>query len=221
MLRVIAIAESEDFINWTNQKVVLEPQFDNQTAQFYSSPVMPCHGLHICFPRYLQGDTGEMHVLFGLSDTQKLELASTEPVLSCGPKGNWDSGLILGAAPIEINNKLCMYYAGRRTDHTIAASSKNVSALGRAWLRKDGFVSFTGGTLVTKPLDAQGNELRMNARGDIAAKLLNAQNEVISTGSWSGDSIDAKLLDIHSIKNSPYQIEFDCTNGELFSYWLK
>ncbi|MCK5739396.1 hypothetical protein KAH55_09445 [bacterium] len=220
MLRVIAIAESEDFLTWTNQKVILEPEFENDTAQFYSSPVLPYHGLHLCFPRYLQGDTGEMHALFGVSDTDKLELASKEPVLSCGSKGEWDSGLILGAAPIEINDKLCMYYAARRTDHTIAATSSQVSALGRAWLRKDGFVSFTGGTLITKEFDINGRELRINAKGRVTARLLNDKGEEIAVGYFSGDSIDEKILEIEVLKKGKYHLEFDCINGELFSYWF-
>ena len=221
MLRVIAIAESKDFLTWTNQHVLLEPEFDNLTAQFYSSPVLPVHGIHVCFPRYLQGDTGEMTVLFGMSDTKKLELASLEPVLACGPKGAWDSGLILGSEPIELDGKLCMYYTGRRTDHTISVTSTHISALGRAWLRIDGFVSFTGGRLVTKNMDVNGTKLIINAKGKVTAKLFDENGTEINSGAFSGNCINGIMMETAPQKGQTGYIEFDCHEGELFSFWFE
>jgi predicted GH43/DUF377 family glycosyl hydrolase len=221
MMRVIALAESDDFLHWSNHHVILEPEFENRTAQYYSTPVLPYQCLHLCFPRYLQGDTGEMHIYFGISDLNKIESLSKQPVIKCGNNGNWDSGLISSSTPVEINNKLCMYYSARRTSHTASYKSKIVSAFGRAWLRKDGFVSYTGGTLITKPINMSGKELKLNAKGKIVAKLYDIDGKEIFSGIFTGDEISRTIIKIDSIINEQCYIKFDCSNGELFSFWFK
>lgn len=162
-----------------------------------------------------------MHVLFGLSHPDEFDLISKEPVLSCGKAGAWDSGIILSSVPVEIDNKLCMYYSGRRTTHTASNTSEIVSALGRAWLRKDGFVSFTGGTLITKPFTPDGGRLRLNATGEVHAKLFDRAGEQIVSGRFAGDSTDEEVLRTNASKSDPYYLEFNCKNGELFSFWFE
>ena len=96
----------------------------------------------------------------------------------------------MGSEPIELDGKLCMYYTGRRTDHTISVTSTHISALGRAWLRIDGFVSFTGGRLVTKNMDVNGTKLIINAKGKVTARLFDENGTEINSGAFSGNCIN-------------------------------
>ncbi len=114
-----------------------------------------------------------------------------------------------------------MYYGGRPTSHKAKLNRKLISALGRAWLRMDGFVSYTGGILITKSFPVSGKKLQVNAKGDITAKVYDVNGTEISSGSFSGDAISETIVEIDTIKDEKCFIEFDCRDGELFSFWFE
>ncbi|MBO9607343.1 MAG: hypothetical protein J7639_15380 [Paenibacillaceae bacterium] len=224
MLRVIGRAESKDFIHWTDHEVIVEPLTDDPIdVQYYGMPVVEYEGLYLAFPRYFEGISGRMDVRFAYSrDGRLFQLTDPKLVLACGEPGSWDGGMVLGTPDIlEIDGRLCMYYGGMDKDHTQRAGRvEKKAAIGRAWLRKDGFVSLTGGTAVTKLLLIRGNRLCINAEGTIAIRLLDAAGSVVGTAEWSGDSTAAALeWQSGGIVPEPSRLEFDLSQGRLYALW--
>lgn len=224
MLRVIGRAESKDFIHWTDHKVVFEPSEEEaMDVQYYGMPVVEYENVYLAFPRYHEGISGRIEVQFASSrDGVAFTMLDPRRVLACGEKGSWDGGMVFSTADIlEIEGKLCMYYGAMNGGHTVSELDL-LAATGRAWLRKDGFASLTGGTVLTKLLQVEGHRLYINAEGNITIRLLNSSKCTIGSAMWEGDSTKA-LVEWQSggIIEKLVYLEFDLSQGNLYSFWTE
>jgi hypothetical protein len=165
-----------------------------------------------------------------------------EPWITRGVSGTWDSGSVdTFCSPVEVGDELWVYYCGTSGGFHAAVGSRH--SIGRAVLRKEGFVSLCGtvetGWVLTKPIICPGGPLFINAnamRGAIQVEVLDtrwipyraqplngcsreASNVIARTDAvrlpvtWRGRS---DRLD--DLKGQPVRIRFWLQNAELFSY---
>lgn len=113
-----------------------------------------------------------------------------------GPEGGNnhqnDGGYIteFSNAPLRIGDELIYYYGcssyGKNHPANIRVSGGGIF---RARLRPDGFVSVTGGTLTTKPMQCPGKNLQINSVGPVNVEVLGQGGKVLDSATLSGDSL--------------------------------
>lgn len=148
-LRLSAIAESTDFLNWSNPKEILRGY--GFESQVYSMPVFQDSGMYLGLAAmFHEGDRSAPGF-----DTVTCELTyATIPdvfdyavpgqsLIPLGqgkyPDGEFDNSVIFATAPLEIDGKLCFYYMGGNGQHT----NFRETSLGRAFLDKDAYAFWT------------------------------------------------------------------------------
>jgi hypothetical protein len=93
-------------------------------------------------------------------------------------------------APLAIGGELIYYYGasswGKNHPRPYRVSGGGIF---RARLRPDGFVSVSGGSLTTRPLDFDGKDLFLNAVGPIEIDALDAAGAPLGTAAVRGDSL--------------------------------
>ena len=175
-------------------------------------------------------------------------VAGRAPFLELSPvgSGRYDTGQI-GATNgvVRRNDELWFYYgASKRRSYSIAEEINfgylDANAFSMAKLRLDGFVSLRGGiewgSVLTKPLEVTGRELRANVdswRGRVKAELLDAESGRPIPGFTSEESIPAVIDSIHEplrwtnradvseLAGKTVRIRFSIWQGELYAYWFE
>lgn len=182
-LRIAVRSESVDFITWSEPVEILRgrgPQW-----QVYSMPVFYDAGLYIGLPSmYREGDrsmpdfdTVDVSLAYS-RDLQMFDfVADGEPFLQRGqgsyPDGDFDSGCIFAAAPIEIDGRLWFYYMGGNGQHT----NFRETSFARASMERDKYAFFeavdpaTAGSLVTSPFSVYGENVRLLAEVEVGGRI--------------------------------------------------
>lgn len=127
-MRVSAMCESTDFINWSEPKEVLRGSgYENQV---YSMPVFRCGKLFMGLASvFHEGDMDAENfdcVDLELTMATQVEtfdfVAPRDPLIPRGkgkyPNGEYDCGCIYAAPPVEIDGKVYVYYMGGNGQHT-------------------------------------------------------------------------------------------------------
>ena len=222
MIRVVARAESTDFVTWENNTVILEPPPGAAPdEQSYGMPVFEYGGMYLALPRYFLGISGKLNVRTAWS-TDGVDFTAPEvDTIDCGAPGTWDCGMVLAAAePLVLGDRLCVYYGGYNVDHTQDDGNFQMRP-GRAWLRMDGFASRAGGTLSTVPLVSRARQLHINGTGTIGVVVESAAGQMLHSARWQGDSTDAQVVSAEGpLHEDAFRIRFDLNSGELYSFRL-
>lgn len=148
-LRIVAKSESTDFLNWSRPREIARGiGFEKQ---IYSMPVFPCANLYLGLASiYHDGDcsapdfdTVDLTMLYS-SDLEHFDwIEPGARLIERGPgsypDGAWDCGCIYASPPVEVDNKICIYYMGGNGRHT----DFRETGLGRAWLEKDKFACYS------------------------------------------------------------------------------
>ena len=144
-LRLSALSESTDFINWSEPKEVLRGW--GWESQVYSMPVFPMGDMYLGLASmFHEGDRTAPDfdtVDCELTYATKLDVFDfVDPGASFIPRGEghypdgeFDCCCIYSAVPVEIDGKLCFYYMGGNGQHT----NYRETSFGRAFLEKDKF----------------------------------------------------------------------------------
>jgi len=118
-------------------------------------------------------------------------LGGRKPFMSLGFSGTFSSKMMWSMPnPIRMGNELWIYYCGDNRDHdgfVDPAASEHKTAIDRAILRLDGFVSadaaYTGAEIITPLITFAGSKLELNvnpgAGGSIRVELLDANDKPI------------------------------------------
>lgn len=174
-VRIAAISDSLDFFNWTRPvEVARGSGFANQ---IYSMPVFRYADIYLGLASlYHDGDklsgdydTVDLSLLYS-NDLTRFDWIEPEGILlergkGKYPDGAWDSGCVYASSPVEIGNKIWIYYMGGNGPHT----NFRETALGRASLDKDKFAYYrpsrdTKEMIVTlRPANFYGKHLRILA----------------------------------------------------------
>jgi hypothetical protein len=129
-------------------------------------------------------------------------------------------------APLRVGDELIYYYGC--TSYGKLAGKKAVTGGGifRARLRVDGFVSVDAGSVTTRPLQFQGENLFVNSVGNIRIDLLDERGQVSATSLVTGDSLvhpvtfNGKSLR-QMVPGGTTQLQFSVSAGHLYSFTIK
>ncbi len=220
LLRIVTRSESEDFIHWTNQQVVMEPPEDAPPGyQYYGMDVQEYAGMYIGHVQLFTALDGYVNMQLvwsydGINFTVNKDLFA----VACSKNG-WDRGGIYSANFTELDEgRLCLYYSAINVDHMVIEVDQMEAATGRAWLRKDGFASLSGGIIKTIPLKVTKSKLFINMRGVIELTVKDGARNIIGRTQLRGDH--HKLIpeiDLTDYIGKMVTIDMDLYNGELFS----
>ena len=166
------------------------------------------------------------------------------PFLRTGPDGRFDSRMVwVMPNPVEMDDEIWIYYVGTNRDHdkfVDPAASGLLSGIGRAVMRRDGFVSadadYSGGFLTTSPLTFAGGSLELNmdasAGGYIKVELLDESGKPIE--GFSADEADAltgnsvriparwsSKGELGKLAGKPVQLRFRMRDVKLYAFRFK
>jgi len=120
----------------------------------------------------------------------------TEVFIANGPEGGNDGrndgGYIceFSQGPLRVGDELIYYYTSTSWGKQRRPTRLMGGGLFRARLRIDGFVSVDWGTLTTRPLILEGNDLTVNGVGPITVRALDAQGNPLGVATIEeGDSL--------------------------------
>ena len=140
-----------------------------------------------------------------------------------GKNGEWDYGMIV--YPSELmdagNGQQFVYYGSMGVDHLVTDERQYKGALGRAWIRRDGFASLQGGWMETVTLTVQTDRIHLNMSGEVGVTLKSATGETIGKAVLCGDYHDfIPDMDLSAWIGKEVIVHFDMSKGELFSITL-
>ena len=180
--RVIALATSEDFTNWSSLETILKPDdFDDGLDQMYVMTPFVYGNQYLGFLGFYRSnmEVGQVEMATARDLRHWRRVGRRETFLPVGPAGAWDGGWATCAAspPILKDDELYIFYSGRDQAHGTGGNFR--SAVGLARLRRDGFVALRcgirGGELMTEPIQITGARLLLNALclfGDLEVQIV-------------------------------------------------
>ncbi|MHC4324138.1 MAG: hypothetical protein ACYSUX_07680 [Planctomycetota bacterium] len=200
--RQVARTCSEDFINWTKSKVVLEGHSKNQ--QTYAMPVFFHGGVYLGLVAIHDQKADRVRTELTWShDTIKWNrVCPGTPLIANSEKEmSYDWGCVYaGACPIFLDDEIRIYYGGSDGYHF---GWRN-GFFCMCTLRPDGFAGYEPvledqeAVITTKPVKCRGKTLRITAdiqsKGSIRVSIVDEQdNEVAVAGSISQTVTDGKI----------------------------
>ncbi|MCC6489887.1 MAG: hypothetical protein IT364_20525 [Candidatus Hydrogenedentes bacterium] len=236
--RKVARSESEDFVHWSEPKLVLEPdEKDGANTQFYGISIDLYQGLYIGMLWMFWIDEGRVgRIDFQLCHShdgiQWIRDPERRVFMPNGPEGAWDSGDMRAACrSVIVDDRILIYYAGSLAKHGEGGPKRIGMDIGLATLRRDGWFSLdagsTPGTLVTKPFTHPGTELHANADahdGSIVAEFIRADGAPVASDAFTGDVLDGTLpFDAgkkSEMAGKSVRLKLTLTNARLYSLWF-
>ena len=173
------------------------------------------------------------------------------PFMGPGPVGRFDSKEVWALPnPVRMDDELWIYYVGTNQDRTSrpseeridpgASDGERLSAISRAVMRLDGFVSadapYEGGELVTPLLRFDGARLELNvdtaAGGSVRVELLSADGEPIpgftqaEATPVNGNSVRMPVRwvgggDVSQLADTPIRLRFVMRDCKLYAFQFR
>ena len=230
MGREVARIESDDFVKWTKEEVVLKGTNKNQ--QTYAMPVFFYEGVYLGLVAIHEQDSDRVWTELTWSpDTKEWNRISPgTPLIPCSEvELDYDYGCVYACAyPVFLKDEIRLYYGGSDWLHT---SWRNGS-LCLATLRPDGFAGYVPvsqegpASITTVPLPYSGQEISVSAdvegEGWIKVSVLNTKGRTIATASDISETISGQPLSLNKeIKGEVIQIKFEFENAKIYSFGLK
>jgi len=265
--RTVRRLESDDLETWVNERIVLQPDERDFTihersqprtsVDFYGGGVFRYEEADRAYFMFAQSTWAWMDwdeaglgpatidVQLAVSrDSDNFErVGGRRPFIGLGPEGRFDSRFIWAMPnPVRMGDELWIYYVASNRDHSPsnkidASAEEEMSGIGRAILRLDGFTSmdagYDGGQFTTPPLKFDGNQLQLNVDaaggGSVKVELLDdsgrpiegfakddarpiARNSVRIPVTWKGDP------NLESLAGKSVQMRFYLTNASLYAF---
>lgn len=189
--RLVARAESADFLNWTNNGLVLRSTLDEgRRRQTYCLPVFRYGSVYLGYAMLYDlgnGRTVDCELAWSPDGLRWERVLPGTPLIPRGPKGSCDSECIyaMAGAPVAAGGDLLLFYGGDDFPHT-GWKRHCLPCLAR--LPLDHFAGYEPAdpdkiaTVTTRPLRLAGEELRITAAaegGRIVARALDASGAVV------------------------------------------
>ena len=246
-IRRVAQIESDDFIHWTNYRVIHGPDKDDplNRDQFYNMEVMPYEGLRLGLMTVFSYDPdycrGAVQLTYSRDGRHWHRAGNRDVFLPLSSRvGDFDWGSIYPLQrPFVHDDEIWIYYNGYGVDHNLTPPpgvDDFPNGIGLAKLRVDGFVSVdageTGGTLTTKPLTFTGERLIVNANathGHVTVEFLDASGRpIVGYGEPECDAIKGDSLrhtvtwkgkaDISRLEGTVVKLRFSLRKAKLYSF---
>jgi hypothetical protein len=239
--RIVARAESEDFIHWSAGENVLRSLPSEPDRQTYAMPVFPYGNVYLGLVMMMNLNPQDRNPV---TDTVDCELAWSPdtvhwervcpgtPLIPRGPKGESpDWGCVWGCAyPMLRDGVLRIYYGGNNGYHT----NWRDGFLCLAYLRPDGFAGMEpekprgSGSIITRPLEIRSDALRLSADakdGSVAIAALDENGRNLAESvPVRADVSDAVVVwnkgSFGSLMGRTVRLRFDLNAARLYSFNL-
>lgn len=203
--RLVARFESDDFIHWKNNGLVLRSSIDEgRASQTYCMPVFRYGGIYLGYVMMYNvgnGRTVDCELAWSHDGLKWQRVAAGTPFIPRGAKGAYDSECIYAMAgpPILQNGQLMIFYGGDDFPHT---GWKRHCLPCLATLRPDGFAGYEAedtnkpATVITTAFRAAiiGISADVSTGGSIQIKALDDQNTLLDEAQViTSDVTDAEL----------------------------
>lgn len=226
--RQVARTESDDFLKWTQAKVVLEGLEDH--LQTYAMPVFYYKGLYLGLLALYNSKTDRTHTELTWSpntiDWHRIDPGT--PLIPNGPKGSCDWGTVYPAAyPVFTENEIRLYYGACDDKHF--GFRNGFFCL--ATLRPDGFAGYEQSSpdkpaiVITRPVAWTGDTLYITADvgkgGSIETTILDsAGRELAKTDPLKQTATNKALKPETPIKSKAIRLKFKLKKAKLYAFAL-
>lgn len=200
--RRVGRTESWDFVNWSEAKLVMEPDpNDPPQTQLYGLGAVPYgayevgtlwvyHTVESDMDFYKMRGRQEPELAYCRSGYAWHRAAQGRPFIPLGARGSWEWGSIQPAsAPVFLEDEIRFYYVGKRTEHGERdyGGTKPRCGIGFVSLKPDRFISLAanagGAKLLTRPFWTETPEFYVNAGvrrgGEIRVEITNLDGRPI------------------------------------------
>ena len=228
--RLVARFESDDFINWKNNGLVLRSSIEEgRASQTYCMPVFHYGSIYLGYVMMYNvgnGRTVDCELAWSHDGLKWQRLAPGTPFIPRGVKGAYDSECIYAMAgpPIVQNGKLMIFYGGDDFPHT---GWKRHCLPCLATLRPDGFAGYEPenvskpAIIITTAFRAAtvGISADVSAGGSIQIKALDDRNVLLDEAeAVTGDVTDAELKWKHgAVANKDVHFEIQLNHGRIYA----
>lgn len=238
--RRLARSESDDFMHWSEPKLVLEcDESDGPRTQIYGAGVDIYEGVYIAMLWiYREGGDGKIDTQLATSrdGIHWTRVGNRATWLKLVDDDSWESGMVRSVERIiRRGDKLYIYYCGVHGAHTgpkfRKVERKHPVQIGLLTQRRDGFVSLDAGnkqgTVTTKPFKWPGGLLHLNVdakNGEVIITLQGRNGRPIANSkAIRGNQLAAKIdfQNFHPIPNETVAVKFELRDAKLYSYWFE
>ncbi len=225
--REVARIESDDFVNWTKEEVVLHGT--NKDLQTYAMPTFYYSGLYLGLVAVHQQSTDRVWTELTWSpDTHNwFRIDEGNPLIAGSEKKlDYDFGCVYAcASPVFKDDKIWIYYGGSDYLHF---GWRNGS-LGLATLRPDGFAGYVQkdrsreGIVTTQPINLTGEVLKLTADvengGSIHITILNSDGKEIATAKSITKTITDEILQLNNkIEEENISLKIVFNKAKVYSF---
>jgi hypothetical protein len=227
--REVARIESDDFINWTKEEVVLHGI--NKDLQTYAMPTFYYGGVYLGLVAIHRQSTDRVWTELTWSpDTRNwFRIDERNPLIANSEKKlDYDYGCVYAcASPVFIDDKIMLYYGGSDWLHF---GWRN-GFLCLATLRPDGFAGYVqknrkqDGVIITKLISYKGGALKLTADvengGSIAVTILNSDGGQIATSKYITKTITDEILQFNSeINEEKISLKIEIIKAKVYSFCI-
>ena len=227
MGREVARIESDDYVNWTEEVVVMKGSERN--LQPYAMPVFFHGGVYLGLVAIHDQEADRVWTELAWSpDTRNWNRASPgTPLIPCSDTPQaYDYGCVYACAtPVFLEDEVRLYYGGSDWLHT---SWRNGS-LCMATLRPDGFAGYAQeskrqpSVVTTVPLPYPGKRILVSADiregGSVRVSVLDRGGNTLSTADDLQHTVTGHPLELdRRIKAGEIMLRFEFTGATLYSF---
>jgi len=227
MGREVARIESENFVNWTKEKVVL--QAEDKNLQPYAMPVFYYGGVYLGLVAIHNQQADRVHTeLTWSSDTKTWNRISPDTpfIPNSANELDYDYGCVYACAtPVFLDDKIRLYYGGSDWLHT---SWRN-GFLCLATLRPDGFAGYTQETIdnpaviTTTAINYNKGPIKITADlalgGFLKVFVLDERGENITEAALVLETVSDGILQLESkVKQEMIRLRFEFNRAKLYSF---
>jgi len=228
--REVARIESDDFINWTKEEVVLHGT--DKDLQTYAMPTFFYSGVYLGLLAIYQQSTDRVwtEVTWSPDTRNWYRIDKGNPLISNSEKAlDYDYGCVYACAtPVFTDDKIMLYYGGSDWLHF---GWRN-GFLCLASLRPDGFAGYVQenlnleGVILTRLIDYKGGQLKLTADvengGSIKVSVLNSDGEQIATSKSISKTITDEMLHLNNIINEEnISLKIEIMQAKVYSFSIE
>lgn len=237
--RRLARTESEDFVHWSEPKLVLEcDRADGPATQIYGAGIDLYEGIYLgMIWIYREGGDGKIDTQLATSrdGIHWTRVGNRATWLALGDDESWEGGMVRSVERIiRRGDELYIYYCGVHGPHTgpkfRQVVRKHPVQIGLVTQRRDGFVSLDAGaepgSVPTRLFQAPRGRLHLNADatgGEVQVFVIDAAGEVRSRSEpLQGDQLSAEIRLSERVEaGSRIRLKFVARRAKLYSYWFQ
>jgi hypothetical protein len=253
-IRTSGMMESEDLVHWSRPRMTISPDaLDDADTQIYQHFSFEYESMWVGLLRVMHTDLIEesrkqtvVELTASRDGRHFTRVGRRETLIPLGAADAWDPHYHAPTSPpIRVGDELWIYYFSMplldpNKVSPAKAQAAQISRIGLATIRRDGFVSLDGGPnpgrIITRPLTLKGRTLYVNARiasdGWLKAELRNTVGEPAAhyrldhCDSLTGNVMSAQVTwgqrkTIELSADESWRVVFELKNAKLYSFWIE